>query len=68
MNYIYDILLNFNNQAYDIFEWNKEDKITHIRKIPLIKIKYEDLYNLLNKKIKFSEDFLTKIYQKNGKY
>ena len=64
MNYIYDILLNFNDYAYDIFEWNKEDKITHIRKIPLIKTKNTTLYNLVNNKIKFSEKFLKKIYQK----
>lgn len=31
MNYIYDIYLNFNEVAYDFFEWNKNDKITHIK-------------------------------------
>lgn len=64
MNYIYDILLNFNDFAYDIFEWNKDDKITHIRKMPIIKTTYKNLYNLLYKKVKFSEEFLAKIYQK----
>ena len=58
MNYIYDILLNFNNYAYDIFEWNKDDKIVHLRKIPLIKLKSNDLFNLVNKKILFDKDFL----------
>ena len=52
MNYIYDILLNFNNIPYDIFEWNKDDKILHIRKIPLIKLSTFDLSNLVNKKVK----------------
>lgn len=68
MNYIYDILLNFNNIPYDIFEWNKEDKICHIRKIPLIKLKTVDLLNLVNKKIKLSEQFLLKIYNKTELY
>ena len=68
MNYIYDIFLNFNNRPYDIFEWNKTDKILHIRKIPLVKINTNDIYNLINKKVKMSEEFLTKIYKKTEEY
>ena len=34
MNYIYDILLNFKNKLYDFYDWNINDDITHIRKIP----------------------------------
>lgn len=45
MNYMYDVLLNFNDFPYDIFEWNKDDKINHIRKIPLFKLKTTDLSN-----------------------
>ena len=64
MNYIYDILLNYNDYAYDIFEWNKSDKITHVRKIPLIKLKTYDLLNFINKNIKLDSEFLLKIYKK----
>lgn len=64
MNYIYDIFLNYNDLAYEVFEWNKEDKISHIRKIPLIVISSLDLYNLINKKIIIDSSFLTKIYRK----
>ena len=64
MNYIYDIFLNYNDLAYEVFEWNKEDKISHIRKIPLIVISSLDLYNLSNKKIIIDSSFLTKIYRK----
>ena len=64
MNYIYDILLNYNDYAYDIFEWNKNDKITHVRKIPLIKLKTYDLLNFINKNIKLDSEFLLKIYKK----
>ena len=38
MNYIYDILLNFNDMLYDFYDWNVKDNILHIRKIPLIQI------------------------------
>ncbi len=68
MNYIYDILLNFNNIPYDIFEWNKDDKILHIRKIPLIKLSTIDLSNLVNKKVKIDKEFLIKIYKRTEQY
>lgn len=61
MNYIYDILLNFNTVAYDFFEWNHTDKVTHIRKIPLLKISTDKLSMILNYDIKFESEFLEKI-------
>ena len=64
MNYIYDIFLNYDKNLYEVFDWNKEDKITHIRKIPLVIVKTEDLYNLVNKIVTFDLEFLNKIYQK----
>ena len=48
MNYIYDIILNFQERIYDFYEWNKTDVITHIRKIPVFKISSKDLYNIGN--------------------
>ena len=38
MTYIYDILLNFNEEYYEFYDWNKEDTIVHIKKIPIYKI------------------------------
>lgn len=64
MNYIYDILLNFNPKLYEIYEWEKKDNITHIRKIPLFKITSVDLYNILNNKVEIDIDFLTNLYKK----
>ena len=64
MNYIYDILVNFQNELYENFEWNIDDNITHIRKIPLFKVKTEDLLNFYNNKVQFSKEFLNKIYNK----
>lgn len=64
MNYIYDIILNFNEQIYDFYEWNKSDNLTHIRKIPLIRINSKDLYNIENNFIKFNDDLFSKIKSK----
>ena len=38
MNYIYDIILNLNNEFIEFYEWNKNDYLTHVRKIPIFKI------------------------------
>ena len=46
MNYIYDIYLNFNNIPYDFFEWNKNDNLIHLKKIPIYKVKTE-VFNLM---------------------
>lgn len=64
MNYIYDILLNFNNVLYDIFEWNKNDDITHVRKIPFFKVDKETMFNFISKKVELKDDFLLKIFNK----
>ncbi|MBQ9181333.1 MAG: hypothetical protein IJ134_01660 [Bacilli bacterium] len=65
MNYIYDILLNFNKMPYDFYEWNKSDYITHIRKIPIFKVSEKVLYELLNNDVCFSEMFLQQIKNKS---
>lgn len=56
MNYIYDVLLNFQKEYYDFYEWNKNDNIYHMRKIPIIKIKEKQFYEIKNNIIKFEED------------
>lgn len=64
MIYIYDILLNFKDELYDFYDWNKNDNIIHIRKIPLIKIKEKDLVNIKNNNVKFDEEILNQIKDK----
>jgi hypothetical protein len=64
MNYIYDIFLNFNDTLYDIYEWNKNDNIIHIRKIPLFKVDKKTMCDFITKKIELPTEFLTKIYKR----
>ena len=64
MTYIYDILLNFNEEYYDFFDWNKNDKILHIKKIPIYKISDKELIEILNNKIIFDKSFLEYICDK----
>lgn len=64
MNYIYDILLNFNEEIYDFYEWNTNDEITHIRKIPIIKTNSLHMKNIKNNYVEFEEEFLSTIKNK----
>ena len=68
MNYMYDILLNFNPQLFEVFEWDINDTITHIRKIPLFKVSNITLHDFINNKIILSDSFLKTIYQKTEYY
>lgn len=62
MKYAYDILLNFNEDYYDFFEWKDDDLIEYIKKIPIFKISDSDYKNIISNKIKISNEFLSIIY------
>ena len=64
MNYVYDILLNFNKNLYESFEWNKKDEINHIRKIPIFKINTKDLVHISSSEFKIKNDLLENIKNK----
>ena len=64
MNYIYDIYLNLNETLYDFFDWNKNDKLIHIKKIPVIKVNEDIIKVLINNNIKINDEILTQIYDK----
>lgn len=67
---IYDILINWNDidKLYDFYEWESNDEFTHIKKIPLIKIKEQDYNNILNSDIKVNKEFLNLIKNKTEIY
>ena len=58
MNYIYDIVLNFQENYYQFFEWSRKDKIKNISKIPVYRVTDEDLLKL---KYKLTPKLITKI-------
>ena len=68
MNYIYDILLNFQKEYYEFYEWNKNDEIYHMRKIPIIKINDKQFEEIKNNKIKFSTSSLKYFSNKAEKF
>lgn len=68
MNFIYDILVNFNSELYDFYEWNTSDNVTHIRKIPLFRISTNALEQIKNNSIKLDLEFLKKIENKTERF
>ena len=50
MIYIYDILLNFidGKRMYEFFEWNSEDVVEHIKRIPMFCVSDRVMEDILN--------------------
>ena len=65
MNYIYDVILNFQKEYYDFYEWNKNDNIYHMRKITIIKINNKQFKKIKNNTIRFDEETLKFFNTKN---
>lgn len=68
MIYIYDILVNLSNTLYEFYEWNKNDDIVHIKKMPLIRVDSKIINDLYNYNIRVDKDFLDMILYKTDKY
>ena len=51
MNYIYDVLLNFNDKLYEFYDWNKSDDVKHVRRVPIFKISTKQLLDIKNNNI-----------------
>ena len=64
MTYIYDVLLNFNNDYYEFYEWNSDDYLYHIKRIHLIKIDSKTYNDILNNKVEIKDDLLFNIFNK----
>ena len=46
MDYIYDIVLNFQPDYYDFYEWHIKDKIINVKRVPIYKISHKDYLNI----------------------
>ena len=64
MTYIYDIVLNFNNDFYEFYEWEKNDNLTLIKKIPLIKVESDFLDQVFNLKLRIDDPLILEINNK----
>ncbi len=60
MEYVYDIVLNFQDNYYDFYEWQKTDKIINIKRLPIYKVSIKDYLNIKNNKVTIKRDSLPK--------
>lgn len=69
MIYVYDILLNWNKDiVYDFFEWEKNDSLEHIKKIPLFRTTRDTIINITKNRCKIEKEFIKKIYNVTESY
>ncbi len=68
MNTVYDLFLNFQEQAFDFFEWTKQDTIEHIKKIPMVRVDTTTVLDFLYKDVQVSFPFLGEIHNLTEKY
>ena len=64
MKNVYDIVVNYKKQAYEFYEWDKNDNITHIKVIPSIKVTSKCILDFLNNDIVIKKDLIEKIKDK----
>ncbi len=58
MIYVYDILLNFNKELIEFFEWEKHDNIKYAKKISLFKVDKKVIKDILEYEIEFDSSFV----------
>lgn len=68
MNFIYDIVLNFNKDFYNFFEWNKNDNIINVKKIPIFLIDNDTFISMKYDNVIVSKDFIDLIRDKTYTY
>lgn len=68
MIYIYDIILNFHENLYEFYEWNKNDKLINIKKIPLFRVDSNTLRDIKNNNVSFDTEFLDLLKEKTEYY
>lgn len=68
MNYIYDIVLNFNKEYYSFYEWNRKDNIINVKKIPLFLVDNECFNIMKYDNVCVSKDFINAIRDKTYTY
>ncbi len=68
MKFIYDIVVNFEKDFFEFYEWEKEDNIINIKKIPLFLISNETYKNIKYNNVSVNSSFVDKIRDKTFAY
>ena len=64
MTYVYDIVLNFNSDLFEFYEWKNDDIVLHIKRINLILVNSKSYNEILDNIVVFNNDFLISIFNR----
>lgn len=68
MRFIYDIVVNFEKDFFEFYEWEKEDNIVNIKKIPLFLVNNETYKIIKYENVTINSMFVDKIRDKTFAY
>ena len=70
MIYVYDMILNWTDgdKVYEFFEWELNDEIEHIKRIPMFKVNSRTFDELFDYEVIVDNNFLNKIENLTEKY
>ncbi len=64
MIYVYDVLINLNEEVYDFYDWEETDDFSHIRRAPLFKVNHEVYSDFCVKKVRLQGETMSLIKDK----
>ena len=64
MIYIYDVLINLNEEMFDFYDWEEYDSFLHVRRVPMYKVNTNVIYDFSSKKVKIDDVVLASIKDK----
>ena len=68
MRFIYDIVVNYENNFFEFYEWEKEDNIINIKKMPLFLVNNETYKIIKYESVTINSTFVDKIRDKTFAY
>lgn len=68
MQFIYDIVVNFEKNFFEFYEWEEEDNIINIKKIPLFLVNNETYKIIKYENVTVNSSFVDKIRDKTFAY
>lgn len=68
MRFIYDIVVNYENNFFEFYEWEKEDNIINIKKMPLFLVNNETYKIIKYESVTINSAFVDKIRDKTFAY
>lgn len=64
MIYVYDVLVNLNDEMFDFYDWEETDDFVHVRRVPMFKVNDDVYYDMVTKKVRLNEEIMNSIKDK----